>query len=215
MLAPKKGKIMPTGYTAKIYEGKETNFEEFALGCARAFGALASMREEPSSTEIPQELSVDEYYYKNVERAKQRVEHWNNISDNEIREKVTADNEAESRRGYDSAVKSNKTRTRYLKMLEKAESWVAPTPDHENFKAFMVDQLKSSIDYDCKEYKDLEAFKVSTVEHTIDIEHERASGLNEAEYQLKFSIERLEKEEASVAEKNQWLKDLREAIVKE
>jgi hypothetical protein len=34
---------MPTGYTAKIYNGVPQTFEEFALDCARTFGALITL----------------------------------------------------------------------------------------------------------------------------------------------------------------------------
>lgn len=37
---------MPTGYTSPLYEGKEISFEQFALRCARNFGALVMMRDE-------------------------------------------------------------------------------------------------------------------------------------------------------------------------
>ena len=38
---------MPTGYTLDLYNGKDITFEEFVLKCARAFGALIDMRDEP------------------------------------------------------------------------------------------------------------------------------------------------------------------------
>lgn len=37
---------MPTGYTASVQEGKVTEFRDFAMECARAFGALVMMRDE-------------------------------------------------------------------------------------------------------------------------------------------------------------------------
>jgi hypothetical protein len=48
---------MPTGYTAPIADGM--TFEQFALGCARAFGALVTMRDEPSDAPIPERLEPD------------------------------------------------------------------------------------------------------------------------------------------------------------
>lgn len=37
---------MPTGCTAKLHEDDQS-FRDFALTCARAFGATIAMREEP------------------------------------------------------------------------------------------------------------------------------------------------------------------------
>lgn len=52
---------MPTGYTSPLYEGKEISFEQFALRCARNFGALVMMREEPLDTPIPEKFNPCEY----------------------------------------------------------------------------------------------------------------------------------------------------------
>lgn len=45
---------MPTGYTADVADGKITDFVEYALQCARAFGACIMLRDEPISSEIPE-----------------------------------------------------------------------------------------------------------------------------------------------------------------
>ena len=34
-------------------------------------------------------------------------------------------------------------------MLSKVYSWFPPTPDHENLKKFMIEQITRSIDFDC------------------------------------------------------------------
>ena len=51
---------MPTGYTAKIADGQ--TFEEFILSCARAFGALVEMRDEPADAPIPEEFKPSAYH---------------------------------------------------------------------------------------------------------------------------------------------------------
>ena len=43
---------MPTGYTAPIKDG--ISFNDFMWGCARAFGALIMMRDDPPGTPIPE-----------------------------------------------------------------------------------------------------------------------------------------------------------------
>ena len=45
---------MPTGYTCQIETG--ITFEQFALNCSRAFGALSNMRDDPSGTPIPNKI---------------------------------------------------------------------------------------------------------------------------------------------------------------
>lgn len=53
---------MPTGYTYPVCEGKITEFPDFALSCARAFGALISMREEPMDAPLPDEIAASTNY---------------------------------------------------------------------------------------------------------------------------------------------------------
>lgn len=76
---------MPTGYTADLYDGKDVSFEGFALNCARAFGALVSLRDEPDA-EIPDEFKVDEYYVKKFEEAKEELEKAESMTDEEFAE---------------------------------------------------------------------------------------------------------------------------------
>jgi hypothetical protein len=45
---------MPTGYTDCVRSGEVTEFADFAMKCARAFGACIEMRDEPSGTPIPE-----------------------------------------------------------------------------------------------------------------------------------------------------------------
>ena len=71
---------MPTGYTLDLYDGKDITFEEFALRCARAFGALISMRDEPIDAPIPERFEPSDYHLKELEKAKKRlkeVKKWN------------------------------------------------------------------------------------------------------------------------------------------
>ena len=43
---------MPSYYTADICNEKDISFQEFALKCARAFGAFVHMRDEPLNTTL-------------------------------------------------------------------------------------------------------------------------------------------------------------------
>src|SRR6185437_5714856 len=54
---------MPTGYTYPVTDGKITQFNDFAMSCARAFGALISMRDDPRDAPILDEIKPDTKYY--------------------------------------------------------------------------------------------------------------------------------------------------------
>jgi hypothetical protein len=66
---------MPTGYTCIIEDKPDVTFAEYVWRCARAFGALLSMREDSLDAPIPDELkSEDTDYYKTAyEKAKQET----------------------------------------------------------------------------------------------------------------------------------------------
>lgn len=64
---------MPTGYTQDLADGKDVTFEQFAMKCARAFGALIEMRDEPMDAEIPKKFTTPPYYSERLERARARV----------------------------------------------------------------------------------------------------------------------------------------------
>ena len=61
---------MPTGYTLELYDGKDITFEEFVLKCARAFGALINMRDEPRDAPIPERFEPSYYHLKELIKAK-------------------------------------------------------------------------------------------------------------------------------------------------
>jgi hypothetical protein len=58
---------MPTGYTAAIKDG--ISFQQFAMACARAFGALVMMRDEPSSAPIP-DFQPSNFHVEHLELAR-------------------------------------------------------------------------------------------------------------------------------------------------
>lgn len=62
---------MPTGYTAAIADG--IDFKTYALSCARAFGALVEMRDEPANAPIPEEFKPSSYYVTSLASAREEV----------------------------------------------------------------------------------------------------------------------------------------------
>ena len=52
---------MPTGYTTDIYNGKDVSFRDFALTCARQFGACIMQRDDPAD-EKPKIMPEESYH---------------------------------------------------------------------------------------------------------------------------------------------------------
>ena len=62
---------MPSGYTAAIKDG--ITFSDFAMNCARAFGALISMRDEPLDAPIPERVEPTDYHAEKIKKAEERL----------------------------------------------------------------------------------------------------------------------------------------------
>lgn len=137
---------MPSGYTADISKG--ISFKEYALNCAKAFGANILMRDEPLGTPI-KKYEPDDYYIKSLtekiaEKSRflklsreEMIKLWNEEFSNELRD-------------YDERLSEKlELKSKYETMLENAKKFIPPTKDHVNFKNFMIEQLESSIRFDC------------------------------------------------------------------
>jgi hypothetical protein len=141
---------MPTGYTSDIYDGKKISFPEFAMGCARAFGALIMMRDEPADAEIPEEFKANtKYYSEKVREAKRELARVQNMTQEDASAEAKAEHDKQMKYYNNRLVEVKALRNRYKDMLRKVADWVPPTPEHEELKKFMAEQLKSSIEGDC------------------------------------------------------------------
>lgn len=181
-------------------------FEQFALRCARSFGALVSMRDEPMDTPIPDEFSMDAHYQKDYEEAKAAYENFlqNPPTDDELEKSYARYVQKETDHAREANEKRSSGRKRYEAMLAKVRQWEPPTQEHVNLKDFMIEQLTDSIDFDCREYKSRICGKQEYMEY------ERSGKYYEDK--LRVSKESLEKAIQSCASRNAWLKDLRDSL---
>ncbi len=81
-LGDKKGKNMPTGYTAILMEKGQT-FQEFIMGCARAFGALIEMRDSPNDAPIPDKFEPSDYHAKRIIELREKLAKFKLMTDAE------------------------------------------------------------------------------------------------------------------------------------
>lgn len=139
---------MPTGHTADMYDGKPVTFREFALSCARSFGALVHMRDDDMKAKIKKREPSD-YYKTSIEDAIKRLDHVARMSNDDASYAAYAEYQQAMARYEESVKTSEKRRETYSKMLDKIEAWNPPTPEHDNLKAFMREQIEDSIKFDC------------------------------------------------------------------
>lgn len=140
---------MPTGYTHRVQTGEVTEFRDFAMACARAFGACITMRDDSADAPIPDEFKPSNYFRKSLDKA---LAHYHKVAAMTTAEAVEslAEHNAEQAKGRTSWEERNADyKRRYEAMLAKVEAWTPPTADHEELKRFMVSQLTESIKFDC------------------------------------------------------------------
>lgn len=140
---------MPTGYTHNVGDGTLTDFRDYAMQCARAFGALITMRDEPSGTEIPEKFEPSDYHVKALDEAQARLAALHAMTIDQ--RQVAADKaHADAVKSWDDyEARKVETRQRYERMLVAVDAWSPPTADHVEMKKFMRQQLLDSISFDC------------------------------------------------------------------
>jgi hypothetical protein len=143
---------MPTGYTSDLYDLKPVTRNEFILKCARAFGATIEQRDDPLSVLPKPRIARTEYMDSNILRAKRERREAVQWTKEEAIAQAKKKND-ESLAYWEEANKKALARRRnYERILAEVDAWTPPTPDHVELKNFMIDQLRSSIEWDCKMY---------------------------------------------------------------
>lgn len=111
---------MPTGYTA-AFSDRDVPFREFALQCARAFGACIMQRDD-NPNDPPKHREVSAFYQESVDRDTQAIERFLVLSESE----QWAEMNAAAERGRASRIKAQGERrllrTRYEAALAKAQA---------------------------------------------------------------------------------------------
>ena len=193
---------MPTGYTADIYNGKDVSFNDFALKCARAFGACIEQRDDdPNDKPKLIEKTKDSYNIKRLEEAKK----WKKPT------KAEFDVYVKLQTAYynEKIDKQNKLKASYQKMLDKANAWTPPTKEHEGLKKFMIEQLNSSIEFDCGfEYYQRELNNIKQLTYNQYVKNMRASNKRDIEYHTN----ELKKDNERTDNRNAWISALYKSL---
>lgn len=196
---------MPTGYTDAIAD--DITFNDFAMRCARAMGALVMMRDEPSSAPIPERFEPSDYHAKKIAEATATLDRLADMTEVEMEQSASDAYEA-AVAAQAAAIHRNATlREKYNAMLAKVEAWQSPSADHDGLKKFMVEQITMSIDFDCdnRYYRDQKPTKLTGAEWRAQ---EEAKARKDIAYHKTENAEEIERTEA----RNTWLRQLRESL---
>jgi len=193
---------MPTGYTADI--AKDITFNEFALTCARNFGALIMMRDEPLDAQIPDEFPPSDYHLKAAQEEKDKL----CLLDAFTLEDATRQLRLEHEKSVQSNKKYNddkiKLKAKYVAMLLKAKAWQPPTADHQGLKEFMIKQIEESIKWDCEPYNHTKPLK----DPQTWLNEEKAYCIEQIAYHEQKYAEEVERSKG----RSEWVKQLKKSL---
>ena len=195
---------MPTGYTCKVQDGTITDFREFALNCAKAFGACITLRDEPSGTPIPEKFEAHTSYHdESIQDAIVAMDEISGLSDEDCEKRAFEAFQSDVADYEKRAAEREEKRLRYKRMLAQVNGWEPPSSDHAELKSFMRKQLTESIDFDCGgkdhyTYPDRETGK-----------EWRDREFAAAERNVNYHTEQRDKELERTQTRNKWVADLR------
>jgi hypothetical protein len=192
---------MPTGYTSSIYDNKNDSFKSFVLSCARAFGPCMHQRDD-DMRDKPKLRELDiKYHLDALEQAKNYKKPTKAEFEAYKKEKIEE--------AYASLKKDKELRERYTVMLEKAKNWTPPTPDHAGLKKFMIEQLESSLKWDCHVvHRKNELIQWKAMEYSDYVEELN----NDNKRSIEYHTEEIEKEKKNVEYSNRWITALYENL---
>jgi hypothetical protein len=201
---------MPTGHTAGIENGM--TFEEFVWSCARSFGALVMMRDDPSDAPIPKAFKPSTYQKEELERTEKEIKKVRLMSVEECEEIANKDfiKRKKELEGY--IKKAQALRGKYERMLTAVNAWQPPSEDHQALKAFMIEQLQSSIEHDCDSpYYERELKNIRKPVLGAQWKKEKIANL---EHDIVYYAEEYKKETERTDGRNKWISELRESLKK-
>jgi hypothetical protein len=197
---------MPTGYTAAVNDGTITTLRDYALTCARAFGALIELRDDPLA-KAPRRLPVEPSYHEQAliaaETELARLEALTSTEQAAGAQAFNTQNEIDRNAAIarDIAI-----RDRYDAMLTQVVQWQAPSPDHEELRKFMIDQLVESRRFDT----DDEPGKY--IPEAVTAEQWYADALKRAADNVTYHQQHLDADNQRAAERQAWLDKLWAAL---
>jgi hypothetical protein len=196
---------MPTGYTAALYEGKPTTFEEFMLNAARAMGA-AIMQRDDAPGPIKEASEASSYHKAALENANSKLTMLINLSVVEWTQREKDQREENDRQDREAEARVAAIQERYEAMLIQVEDWQPPTDEHEGLKKFMRDQLVESIGWDCSASPRPERPVADPVAFA-------KAEVARAARNVEYHAEKLAEDEERAASRSKWVRDLKASLV--
>jgi len=185
---------------------KGQTFQEFVMGCARAFGALIEMRDSPTDAPIPDKFEPSDYHTKRLIESREKLAKLKAMTDAEKESFWIAEKDADIKRIEQWLEKDRAQNKRLEDMAAQVKSWNPPTDDHRGLKDFMLQQIsisKNGIDY-------IQTSLAEATEKPATAYY--VAAVSEAARSIKYHTEENAKEIERVNGRSEWVQQLRASI---
>jgi hypothetical protein len=187
---------MSTGYTAIIEDKEDCTFIDYALRCARAFGACVDQRDDSLSAP-PMPRQPNQYYVECVADAEVDLHKFESATSEEIERDFVTERESAKQHNEQSRVEHQHKQEAYARIRADVIKWVPPTPDHHGLKKFMLEQIDICYEPDKKPY--------CTKPDRISIRRWHLNRINYAKETLERCREDVKKDVERCEESRKWL----------
>lgn len=193
---------MATGYTADIAKG--ISFTKFCLSCSRAFGALVTMRDDPAEAEILDEFKPSDYHEKELKKVEKELADFLALLIKDGAKQMQKEYQAEWDQIEEWKREREELKLKYQAMLSKVADWIPPTKDHQGLKDFMIQQIQTSIDFDCRCPDEPKQPK--------SLEYWKSMKIAELSWSVDYHQKENEKEITRAQERTAWVKQLKTSL---
>lgn len=162
------------------------------------------MRDEPADAPVPDAFTPSKYHAERIGELEQEIARLEALTPEEAATHAANDRKAAEQRNADRSVKVAEIRGKYETMLEQVRAWEPPSTDHDGLKGFMIDQLRESIEFDCRPYEEPLP--------PLDGGVWRSEQLENAYRSLGYHHKEHGKELERVEQRNRWVRQLRESV---
>ena len=196
---------MATGYTADLHDGKDVSFNDFILKCTRAMGVAIMQRDESIDSPLREEEDPETYHRDALATAIADLQTLRGLPIDEWRKREQGARAKASTVVLNAIRSCGEIRVRYESMLAEVEAWQPPTPEHQGLKDFMVEQLTTSIRFDCD-------ITYLTISPAVSAEEFKAARIAGVEKDVEYHRTKWESEQVRVDSRNRWVADLRASM---
>jgi hypothetical protein len=196
---------MPTGYTADVVDGKITKFSDFAMRCARAFGACITMRDEASDAPIPEKFEPSDYYSNKICDLMNELYALKEMTPEQVEESCNADYVEKLNSEQMHKEERVLENARLSAMEQQVSLWHPPSSDHNGLKTFMLQQLDIS-------KHDLAWHDVYAKVEKTNPNDWLSERLKNVRHDIEYYSKEYEEECKKTEKRNLWIKQLRDSL---